>query len=281
MPSRYLIDNLFDTSIYPDHVLDAEEEASGKEVERVADGRRAARDNWEPTTANSETWAEVICNRVRSADLLVIDRESNLAGVGVELRVSQDDFTTYTTAFDVTVPASTVANWPYLAGSPVRTWEGATVIPFDEVAGTYWRLYVDAMGSGIVPRITGLWLGKSWSPAKGPLLAGFDDESGDLSIPEVVTPALWAGTGRVARRRAPSLSHLVVDEAEWLELRYHVDLYHRGLPMWVIPEEHSAEKSILARAPGGAYSVPFSGNRLGRDLRLSLPEYQPRARRAT
>lgn len=281
MPSRFLADNLFDTSIYPDHVLDAEEEASGKEVERIADGRRASRDNWEPTTANSQTWAEVTCNRVRSADLLIIDREHNLGDIGIELRVSQDDFTTYTTPLDVTVPASTFSSSPYLAGSAVRTWEGAIVIPFDEVAGTYWRLYVDAMGAGLVPRISGVWLGKSWSPSIGPLLAGFDDEAGDLSVPGVVTPALWSGTGRVARRRTPSLSYLVADETEWLDLRYHVDLYHRGLPMWVIQQEHSVERAVLARSSGGAYSVPFTGNRVGRDLSLSLPEYQPRARRAT
>lgn len=280
MSARYLIDNLWDTSIYRDHALDAQEEAAGKEVERLADGRRAARDNWQPTTANAERWAETITDRVRAADMLVIDREHNLSGATVSLRVSQDDFVTYTTAFSGVVPSGTFAN-SSLDGMPVvRTWEGALLFKFPMVAGTYWRLYVGAMGAGIVPRISGLWCGLSWSPSKGPLLAGYDDESGDLSVPQVMTPALWSGSGRIARRRSPTLSHLIADEAEWMSLRYHIDLYNRGWPMWVVPSEDEAEKAILARSDGGSYGVGFSGNRLGRDLTLSVPEYQPRARRS-
>lgn len=279
MSARYLSDNLFDPTIYQDHVLSAEEEASGNEVERISDGRRSARDRWEPTTANSSTYVEVACDVTRSADLLVIDREHNLSGVGIELLGSDDDFgTAGTSVFDVTVP-STVTEPDALSGGPVRTLEGAVLISFTSASYESWRLVIDAMGAGLVPKISGLWLGTSFVPSTGPLLAGYDDEAGDLSIPSVVTDSLWAGSGRIARQKTPSLSHRLADETEWNTIRPWVELYHQGHLMWVIQDEARAERSILSRHPGGSYSVPFAGNRVGRELVLSLREYQPRARR--
>jgi hypothetical protein len=275
--SRFLVANLLDTSIYRQHVLSAEEEATGREVARLADGRRAARDRWEPTTANSETWFGVTCNRVRAADMLVIDRENNLTGATVSVRVSSDGFATYSTAWSGVLP--TVTSYGQTLDSPVRTGEGAYLVAFPMMAGLSWRVYVAAMGAGILPRIAGAWLGQSWTAEIGPLLAGFDDESGSLSMPSIATPALWRGVGRIARQRSARLSYRVRDEYEWAELRYHVDLYHRGHTMWVVPESSQAERAYLAQHPGGAYSVPFEGNRTGRELVTDLTEHQPRARR--
>jgi hypothetical protein len=280
MSSLLLVDNFFDTRIYPDHVLDAEEEASGHEVERVASGRRAARDHWEPTTANSETFIEVVCDRVRAANCLIIDREHNLSAEGIELRVSSDDFTTFSSPVDIASLPSSTSFGHTLAGPVVRTFEGAFVCTFDLHAGTYWRLYVDAMGAGLVPEITGVWLGLSFAPSIGPLLAGYDDEAGSRSVSEVMTTALWAGTGREARRLAPSLTYRMRDESEWSAVRYHAGLYHDGHPMWVVQDDSQAERAFLARMPSGAFGFPFSGSGLGREFALNLPEHQPRARRA-
>lgn len=272
--SRLLVGNLFDTSIFPGHTLVAEEQASGREVERVASYRRAQRDSWAPTTANSETWVGVTCDSVRGASMLVIDREHNLGGVACTLRASFDGFTTWTVAASFTVP--TASFYGSALPGTVRTNEGAAIVEFPVVAGAAWRLYIPAMGSGIVPRISGLALGLAVSPSIGPLLAGFDDEAGALSVPSVVTPALWAGTGQVARGRTPTLSYFMADENEWADLRWHVDLYHRGYPMWVVPDASQAERALLARHPGGAYTVPYDGRKVGRDLVLALSEHQPK-----
>lgn len=280
MSARYLVDNLFDTQMYPDHVLSAEEEASGHEVERIADGRRAARDRWEPTTANSSSYVEVACDVTRAATMLVLDRGHNLAGETIELLGSDDDFgTAGTSVFDITVPSSVTEPSAIGAANGVLTHEGAVIVTFDSATFESWRLVIDAMGAGLVPRIVGLWLGTSFSPSTGPLLAGYDDEAGNLSVPQVVTPALWAGTGRIARRRTPSLAHRILDETEWETYREDVGLYHQGYPMWAVPDETKAERALLCRHPGGSYSVPFEGNRVGRELVLSLAEYQPKALR--
>jgi len=272
--SRLLVGNLFDTSIFPGHTLAAEEQASGREVERVASYRRSQRDSWTPTTANSETWVGVTCDTVRGASMLIIDREHNLGGVACTLRASFDAFATWTVVASFTVP--TASFYGSALPGTVRTNEGACVVEFDAAAGAAWRLYIPAMGAGVVPRISGLALGLAVSPSIGPLLAGADDESGNLSVPNVMTPALWAGTGQVARQRTPELSYYLADETEWADLRWHIDLYHRGFPMWVIPEARHAERAMLSRHPGGSYTVPHGGSRVGRDLVLALVEHQPK-----
>ena len=74
---------------FPDHTLTSNEEATGNEDWRVANGRRGASDMWTPTTVNNAAYVNVACDRTRGANFIALDRGHNLAGYGLELRGSQ------------------------------------------------------------------------------------------------------------------------------------------------------------------------------------------------
>lgn len=59
-----LSDNLYNTIAYPAHVLTADEQATGHEIQNIADGRRSPYDYWTPTTANAAHNLMVTSNQV-------------------------------------------------------------------------------------------------------------------------------------------------------------------------------------------------------------------------
>lgn len=108
-----LSENFYNLRQFPNHTLSTKEGGStptpangqsGYEVHRVANARRHSRDYYTPTAANSNADLDVTCDRVRAADMLVLDRNSNLAGETVRLWASSEsDFGTYE-EFTFTVP---------------------------------------------------------------------------------------------------------------------------------------------------------------------------------
>lgn len=277
--TRILSENFFDVTMFPSHTLTAEEETEGKGVERVGSARRQARDHWTPTTANSETYVQAACDRVRAADTLILDRGHNLGGKTIELRGSfQSSFATYTSVFSVTVPTQVFAGQQLTNKQPVRTEEGAVVVPFALQAYPYWRLVISAMGSGLKPQVVGLWLGASFAPAKEPLKP-WDDEGRQLVFSETLSPSLWAASERKAQRKSNEGTPMMVrlaDEQEYTKARYHVgSLVWRGHVVWYIPDTDQAERAWLGTAPAGTYGMPF-GDRNARDLVLTLVEHEPR-----
>lgn len=270
--ARFLSENFFDPTIFPDHTVSAEEEATSKEAWRVGTARRQQRDHWTPTTAASDTYIDVACDRVRYADMLVIDRGHNLTGQTVRLRASmQAAFGSYTEVA-VTIPASVYYGSALENGEPVLTEEGAVIIPFAGMSAMYWRVFVDAGAAGYRPQIVGLFLGRSYEPSRNPPMP-WDDEPRELVYDEILSPSLWAASSRKAQRRNGSV-FFRVDDQEYTQARYHLhSLFWKGHVMWYVPDTDQAERSWLAVAPPGTYGAPWDG--LTRTVTLAMVEHEP------
>lgn len=280
--ARYLAENFFNEEQFSAHTLSANEETTGNEVWRVGTARRVGgtlRNYWTPTTANQDAWIKVQCNRARAADMLVIDRGHNLEGATVRLQASSDDFTTYSELVAVTLPSSVVPNSRLSDNPGAKTEEGAWLISFDLEVGLYWRVYIDAMGSGLKPQIPGLYLGLSFSPAVKPQRP-FDDESRRLEFRELRSPSLWVGASRKAQRREVVHHLLLTSDAEYDQARYHFhSLYWRGDVMWNAANVDQAEKAWLAYAPSDLHSAVASPDFRWRRIDLALLEHEPKAAR--
>jgi len=276
MSARFLAESFFDVTLFTGHTVTAEEATSGKDAVRVGSARRQARDHWTPTTANSETYVNVACDRPRYADTLVLDRNHNLAGKTIRLRKSdQSAFTTYTEVFAVTVPTNTFYGNKLDASHPVRTEEGAVVIAFNGHVGQYWRLVIDAGGSGYKPQIVGLWLGKSWTPDINPVRP-WDDEARELVYDEVLSPSLWAASTRKAQRRNATVTVRLSGEQEYSDVRYHIhSLFWRGFAMWYVPDTDMAERAWLAMSPPGVFGAPYDNAWTDRTVSMALVEHEP------
>lgn len=274
---RFLSDNLFSTRQFPDHTVTASEEASGQQAERVATGRRGLLDYWTPTSTNTAAWVEVACDRLRAADMLALDRNHNLAGETVRLQVSADDFTTYREVFSLTLPSYAGDGSTLDSTYGARTEEGAWLIRFEPEAGTYWRLYVDAMGTGLKPEVGGLWLGLSWQPGEYPERP-HSDSTAELVYEERRSDAAWVGTNQPAHPRTGDMGVLLTDAWEYDRARLTVEEhYHkRRRPMWIVPDDEQAERAFLAVPPRGAFGFRLeSSGWAWRQARVPYVEHEP------
>mgnify|MGYP003115495920 CR=1 FL=1 len=269
--AHLLVENFFNTRQFTSHTVNSSTVTSDFTVDRIANARRHSRNYWTPDGSNAALHVGVVCDRVRSADMLCIDRNSNLAGEAVRLWASSEsDFATYD-EYTFTVPSKTYTGNYASDKHPVRADDGAIVYRFPETAGRYWRFTVDAMGAGERPRIGGLWLGKSWTPAITPL--PWDDEPKWLSVPEA---RRGMPSGYVDRGRQGSINIMLRDETEWSQARWHIhSLFWSGYSMWYVPELEYAERSWLSYAPAGSYGAAQRAGRRGRDLAVQMLELQP------
>ena len=265
-----LVENFFDVRMFPGHVVTGEDETTGNEGFRVATARRHARDHYTPQTANVGRYVQVACDRVRYADMLIIDRNSNLSGETVRIQASnQSSFASFQEV-SFTVPSNTFYGDALTAGHPVRTEEGAIVIRFTAIATKFWRIEVDAMGAGEKPQIGGLWLGQAVAPDTVPL--PFDDEPIWLERGEIRRgiPSAFSINGK-----STSVRVMLTDEAEWSALRFQIhSLFFRGRVMWYVPDIDFGERTWLGYSPGGTNGAPQS-DRPARDVTISLTELQP------
>ncbi len=270
MSTYLLTDNLYNTRQYPSHTVTASGGAvTGYEVFRIANARRHARDYWTPSSSNTTVNIDVACDRVRAANMLVIDRNSGLSGATVTVTSSQQS--SYATSEDIsfTVPASVYRANTLRPGHPVKTQEGAIILTFNLSAGKYWRVTVAAMGAGIKPTIGGLWLGRSYTPTIVPL--PWDDETRYLERQDVRLgmPGAFSDTGRSADLRI-----MVKNDAEWETARRSMLQFWSGTPLWYVADSDYGENSWLGYAPPTSFGAPYT-NRTGRDLTISLSELQP------
>ena len=273
---RFLIENFFNPIQFPSHIIGSNEETSGYEDWRVGTARRTDLNYWMPTTANAEAHVQVKCDRSRAADMIAIDRNSNLAGERIRLRVSDDAFSSYTEVFSVRVP-ETPQYAKHLGERPgAYTEEGAWVLQFDLHAGRYWRLVVDAMGAGEKPQIGGLYLGKSFQAVRAPVLP-WDDEPRELAFDIIQSPTLWVGANRAGHRKQSTVILKLDSTEEYDEARYHFHgLYWRRKGFaWYVPDDEQAERSWLAYAPPGVHGAAFDGEWPYRTLTIELVEHEP------
>lgn len=248
---RFLAENLWNPVRFGDHSISANEESDGNEAFHVGDGRRNRTSFWTPTTNNSEATIQVKCDRPRSADVLVIDRDSNLDGETVHLECSDDNFSSTETIFTVTLPSNSTPNQDISDGAKME--DGAWCRSFSSRVATYWRLRIDAMGSGLKPEIVGLYLGTSWQPN---LLIDTPWGWGDsqLQSDRVTSDAGWRGRSNFSEARRRTFTVKLSSFSEFSSARYHTrGLYWRGDPMWIWPDETQAERGWCAMVPDGRH----------------------------
>jgi len=261
-----LVENLFSRRIFPDHALAASSTESGLDVRYVGTGRRQrALNRWAPATTNADAYVQVTFDRPRAFDHLFIDRDSNVAGYSVQVRVSSDGFTTYTTAGSATMP-STVYPYARLSdGVPIRTEEGAIGWRLGKHVGTSVRIFVPAMGAGLKPEFVGLHLGLAFRPEYPPV---FPFSHGKIRLNYEVerSPQATAAAGVIGKLREGVMSLKLASRSEYALARYHIEgLFYSRKPMWLAADDEEAEKARYVVAPPGV---------AGFELRQDWSEYQ-------
>lgn len=246
-----LVDNLGNGRMYPGHTIAGNEEAAGHEAVRAFDNRRSGADYWTPTTPNNDANLMITCDRIRAADMVVLDRGHNLAGVLVEVQVSQDN-ATWETVVTATLPAaSSPASLDSVNG--VRTEEGAWLKRFPVRAGTYWRLLIPAMGANLLPIVVGCWIGKSFAPVthqdwlfQRPVGPGLDTLQGI----EQASEAGWMGNGQLTQRRQGTLVLRLTNLFDFDLGRWNIEAqYGLRRPLWVGFDDSQPDRAFLAIRP--------------------------------
>jgi hypothetical protein len=163
LPPLALIDNWFDTTVlHPSFVLanpDADDNA-GQESFRAADNLRDMTE-WSPAAANAIRKLRLTRDSNATPNILVLDRGTAnvLGGKTVRLQSSTDGFATVTTDEVVcTIPTTTGTLASVTNGCLTADgvwWKTFTI----SNSRASWQLSVDAMGAGLAPIITGLYLG--------------------------------------------------------------------------------------------------------------------------
>lgn len=273
---RFLCENLFNLMQFESHTIASNSETAGYEDWRVGTSRRSDLNRWTPAVTNTQSYVRVTCDRLRAANMIVVDRNSNLAGERVRLRVSDGKFTDYTEVFSVRIPTVSHYGAAVDEAPGALTEEGAWVYKFDTHIGNTWAFYVDAMGAGEKPYIGGLYLGLSFQPTRGPGLP-WDDEARELAMEEIVSPSLWVASNRPAQRKAVTLQLRMDSTEEYDQARYHFhSLAWKGQKFWYVPDDAQAERAWLAYAPPGIHSAPFDGSWPYRTLGLTMYEHEPK-----
>ncbi len=257
----FLVDNLFDGgfpgSQYPGHVITAEEEATDHEVWRLANGRRSPSDYWTPTTNNSDTWAEAKGDRVRGADMVVIDAGHNLAGKTVKIEGSDDNFTTIDTIHDDVIPSvSSPGNIDNVTG--IVTEEGVWLRRFPLRGHLYYRVFIPAMGADLKPQIIGLWVGLSWETEDAwPPVA---ENQIELVGNEFVTPDLWRGRTGLGIGRTDVMTLKLPSFFAYDQARFNIEgLFATNNPTWIIYNTDQADRAVVAVPRLGRIGFRFSG----------------------
>lgn len=157
-----LSDNFYDDVVlHPNHIISTSgTEIAGSEVFNIADNLR---DITQFTVAetNVDVSITVNCGSAKSADLIILDRGHNLKASVFELRGSTDGFISSNVLVgSFTIPASP-SGLATDANGCVTT-EGVWWKNFTPASFQYWKVVSKALGAGVSPIITGLYLGLSY-----------------------------------------------------------------------------------------------------------------------
>jgi hypothetical protein len=253
----FLSENFWSTQCFPGHVISADEEALYAEAWHVGDGRRSATDTWTPFTPNVAHWNQVLCNRVRGANCCFLDdRPGYLKGVTAQLQASFDG-STWQNAFTVTFPTATVTNNLADTAYGVRTEEGAWGMLFPRLEGLYWRIYVPAMGAGLVPAVVGLYVGMAYQPLNF-LNTPWSEDQATLTAQRIVTSFGWQGRGPSGNPRTGQIKLTLMTDDEYDLARYHLGgHYAAGRPTWIVYDIAQADRAVLVARPDGPFGFGY------------------------
>ncbi len=276
----FLVENFWNRMIFPDHVLtssNADDAAGAWGSSFVGTARRQVELNrWESDTANADAYLQCTMDRVRAFDMLVIDRDHNLGGYPVQVRVSADGFTTWNT-ISATIPTQVFPQSLLDPKRPVLTEEGAVLWYLGPQLGKAVKLFVPAMGAGLAPRIVGAYTGQRFAlthARKKPYSFG----KVRTVYQRETSPQAWSAAGEIGRLRVDSIGIRLASRQEYQQARYHIEhLYFEGRVAWIIHDDEEAEKSLLAKVPPGdaGFSIE-SGDWSEFQGEIPYEEHEPR-----
>lgn len=255
------VENLFSLTQFVDNLVTADEDQADHEAELVGRASRLAGSGWIPPTTNVERKLQVECRQTdpdgttttqpRFADMLALDRNTNLRGFRVILEGSFDGFATAgTTIFDVTIPKVPGGDIDGALGCVTR--ERAWLKAFSGDAFPFWRFRIPVMGAGLAPQVGHLGLGRLWR-LKEFVDRPFEDWTFQVRWAERDLESMWIGAGRPRRRRELRMALRLEDDAEYEQAEYHVvGHFAARRPMWAIMDLDEPERAALATMRPGA-----------------------------
>ena len=277
----FLAENFFNVQQFRSHVVSSSSGAAalGQELFRVGVARRSVLNVFRLEDPTQTIEVRVDCDRVREADILIFDRNSDLQGRDITLDVSSDDFVTSYRAFlfnsdgEVVLGSSINDFTDPVGANSITTNEGATIVPFPKASGLQWAINMRVNADTDSGRYGGVYLGKSFTPTHGGRLP-FDDEE------------MWLDFG-VVRRGVPdndvrhgrtgAFGIMMSGEAEWNEARRQFrELFGKGHPMWIAPDSDKAERTWFGYNAPGSMGAAFSERPQGRTVVVRADEYDPR-----
>lgn len=272
----FLSDNVWNRLIYPNHTLSASETESDLDVAFLGTGRRQRELNrWSSTSLNTAAWVQATCDRVRLVNLLFIERGHNLDGKSVGVRISSDNFTTWTEIGPYTIPANVFPYSRLSDGRPIRTEEGAIIWWLGDQAGKEFRVDIPAMGAGLKPELVGLMLGTWYRPSHAQVKP-FDFGMVELTYEEIVSPQAQAGAGEIGTRRVGEVHLKLADRTEHAQGRYHLEaLAFKRRPFLLIHDDDEAEKAHIAYAPPGRHGFEIADDWSEPQIRFPWHENEP------
>lgn len=268
------VENVFSVRQFRAHLVTADQEDTGREAFRVADGRRSKLDFWAPTTPNVVHEVEVdstVAGGI-SVEYFALDRGHNLDGKVVLLQRSTDG-SIWTTIVTVTIPATPGGQIADTNGC--HTNEGAFLKTFTaSTAERYLRLRVNAMGAGLTPRVVGLWAGTRWAP--GNIFLPLTDEDDILIAQRAQTSKGWSGSTIHVRKRVGELNFRLPSFAAFTDAAKHIrDNFGRGRLMWIIHDDADSQRAVLAQRPLGRAGFSFASEWAYRQSAVGWEEYEP------
>lgn len=270
--------NYFDDAVlFPTHVVSHSGTAvDGSEVFHIADNLRDIT-RFTIAETNAAMNLTVDCITAKSADALVLDRGHNLGGKTVEIRASTDNFGASDVLIASCVIPASASGLPSDANG-CYTEEAAWCKTFGSASYRYWRVRVLAMGAGLAPSLTGVYLGKTYrfpEYLQGP--AAYDFRTNHRSLKNEMS---WGGV-RVRRRLlnfAEVDLKLKLEDADFAA--FHAEakyLLQYGQPWWFCLDDSvaaDAGRTRLFQLPGDTVYDPVV-NPVHREIAFLLEEVAP------
>lgn len=251
----FLVDNLLNQRIYPNHTLAVSSTAALKSVYSLASGRRnRTLSGWWASATNTDAHVTVTCDQVRGANLLWIDRDHNLDGETLAVRVSSDGFTTYEEVGSQVVPSVAIPHSSLTGGQIIRTNEGALLWWLGDRFDYEYRIWIPAMGVGLRPELAGAMIGQAWAPDFPPIKPVSRSEP--VLLRDVArSPQSQSVGSEFGSYAEAGITMKLSGLAEEAEAMFHMDLFlGNGKPMVVVPDSDRAEEARLVIASPGAGS---------------------------
>jgi hypothetical protein len=276
-----LSDNFFDDAVlHRDHIVSTTgTEVAGSELFNISDNLRDVT-RFTVSETDAQVLVKVDCGSAKSADCLIVDRGHNLSGKEVNLY-------SYVGAFEpgtnIELVNATVPSVPGgLPSDPngCLTPDGVWWKTFSADTKQSWLMEVQAMGAGLAPILTGLYLGKSYRFPEyldGP--AAYD-----YRIKQVVQKNETSRRGVRVKRGIINYAEvdlsLKLDGSDFDAFNAQVrPLFFSNHPWWFCLDDSDATGAGLMRLfqlPGETTYDPLP-NPVHREIRFLLEEVAPSA----